>query len=430
VTARRLIFRQFVDEGLGCGSYLIGDAAAGEGVVVDPAFAIEPYLRAADAEGLRIVRVLETHTHADHLSGHGRFALEHGLRVSIHPEARPEYPFDPLDDGQLIDVGGVELRVLHTPGHRPEHCAFAVDGLVLTGDSLFVGGAARPDLAIEARAGAAALWHSVRRLAGLPNETVVYPGHVSGSLCGSKMSDDHSTSIGREKQTNTSLTAGEEDFVEESASLTTPRPPTTERLVALNRGPWVPARPPLPLLEQPGDDLVVDARPVDVFAAGHLHGSLSVALDGGSFASRAAFVLEPDEPFIVLVQSHSEAQEAARQLWAVGLFDVRGYVLEGDGDTLATMTVPELARLLAEDDPQVLDVREDDERESTPLPGASALPFRLLRTSPPAELERGRPIYTVCASGARATLAASLLARHGFDARPVLGGGAAELVAS
>src|SRR5262245_25268824 len=189
-----MLFQQFVDDDLGCGSYLIGDPEAGEAVVVDPAFAIEPYLDTAQDAGVRIVRVLETHTHADHLSGHGRFALEPDVPVSIPPLARPDYPDDALEDGQTIRVGAFEITVRHTPGHRPEHCAFVVDGeLVLTGDSMFVGSAARPDLAIEARAGAADLWHSLRRLAELPDGTVVYPGHVSGSLCGTNMSDEHST---------------------------------------------------------------------------------------------------------------------------------------------------------------------------------------------------------------------------------------------
>src|SRR5579884_185082 len=232
-----MLFRQFVDDDLGCGSYLVGDPAVGEAVVVDPAFAIEQYLEAAEAEGVRIVRVLETHTHADHLSGHGRFALEHGVPVSIHPLARPEFPFEPLADGQVVRAGDVAVRVLHTPGHRPEHCSFVVEGAVLTGDSLFVGAAARPDLAIEARAGATDLWRSLRRLAELQDETVVYPGHVSGSLCGSNMSDEHSTSIGRERASNSALKTGQHAFVDESASISTPRPPTTERVVALNRGP-------------------------------------------------------------------------------------------------------------------------------------------------------------------------------------------------
>ena len=426
-----MLFRQFVDDDLGCGSYLVGDTDAGEAVVVDPAFAIEPYLDAAREAGVRIVRVLETHTHADHLSGHGRFALEHGVPVSIHPLARPEYPFDALADGQAIRVGSVEIVVRHTPGHRPEHCSFVVGGeLVLTGDSMFVGAAARPDLAIEAREGAADLWHSLRRLAELPDATVVYPGHVSGSLCGTNMSDEHSTTIGREKEWNRGLREDEGTFVEESASLTTPRPPTTERCVALNRGPWVAARPPLELLDGPGDATVLDVRPVEDFVAGHVAGAISVALDGGSFATRAAFVLDPGEPLVVHARSAAEAAEAARLLHAVGLFEQLGFVVDAAATaTTQTVTVPELARLLdAEPDTQVLDVREPSEREEARLPGAIELPYRDVRFAPPAQLDPARPVYTICASGPRATLAASLLARMGFDARPTLGGGVRDVV--
>jgi hydroxyacylglutathione hydrolase len=157
-----MLFRQFVDDDLGCASYLIGDEDSGEAVVVDPAYAIEQYLEQAEQDAVRIVRVLETHTHADHVSGHGRFALDHGLPVAIHPAAEPKYPFEPLVDRATTELGPVCIRVIHTPGHRPEHCAFAViDGkrasepwLTLTGDSLFVGAAARPDLAVEAAEGA------------------------------------------------------------------------------------------------------------------------------------------------------------------------------------------------------------------------------------------------------------------------------------
>ena len=181
--------------------------------MVDPAFAIEPYLDAAARRaGVRIVRVLETHTHADHVSGHGRFALEHGVPVSIHPLARPEYPFDPLADGQVDPRRLGRDRRRHTPGHRPEHCAFVVAGeLVLTGDSMFVGEAARPDLAVEAREGAADLLHSLHRLAELPDAIAVYPGHVSGSLCGTNMSDEHSTTIGREKVRTARCASDERD---------------------------------------------------------------------------------------------------------------------------------------------------------------------------------------------------------------------------
>ncbi len=145
-----MLFRQFVDSDLGCASYLIGSEQAGEAIVVDPAFAIEQYVEEAERHSLRIVRVVETHNHADHVAGHGRLAIEHGARVSIHPLAEPEYDFDPMVDGDVLHVGEVSVRVLHTPGHRPEHCALLVDEkLLLTGDSLFVGvldegGTARP----------------------------------------------------------------------------------------------------------------------------------------------------------------------------------------------------------------------------------------------------------------------------------------------
>ncbi|MDP9490860.1 MAG: MBL fold metallo-hydrolase, partial [Actinomycetota bacterium] len=146
-----MLFRQFVDDDLGCASYLIGDESSGEALVVDPAYDVEQYLAAAEEEGVRLIRVLETHTHADHVSGHGRLALEHDLPVSIHPAAEPEFDFVPVQDGEEIAVGSVCVRVIHTPGHRPEHCAFAVidreradePWLTLTGDSLFVGDAAR-----------------------------------------------------------------------------------------------------------------------------------------------------------------------------------------------------------------------------------------------------------------------------------------------
>ncbi|HEX2288024.1 MAG TPA: MBL fold metallo-hydrolase, partial [Gaiellaceae bacterium] len=142
-----MLFRQFVDDDLGCASYLIGYENSGEAVVVDPAYEIEQYLEQAESDEVRIVHVLETHTHADHVSGHGRFALEHGLPVSIHPLAEPEYPFDALEGGATIELGPVCLRVVHTPGHRPEHCCFEVidrergdePWLTLTGDALFVG---------------------------------------------------------------------------------------------------------------------------------------------------------------------------------------------------------------------------------------------------------------------------------------------------
>ena len=248
VTVEAVIFRQFVDDDLGCASYLVGDEETQEAVVVDPAYAIEQYLAAAEQEGVQIARTLETHTHADHVSGHGRLALAHGIPVAIHPAAEAGYEHDPLEDGQEMVLGNIALRVIHTPGHRPEHCCFAVidrtraeePWLVLTGDSLFVGDAARPDLAVEAVDGARELYASLQRLLELTDGVEVFPGHVAGSLCGASMSSKASTTIGFERRFNPMLETGSEDeFVSASALTRSPRPPNLERIVELNRGPFL-----------------------------------------------------------------------------------------------------------------------------------------------------------------------------------------------
>jgi hydroxyacylglutathione hydrolase len=421
-----LLFRQFVDDDLGCGSYLVGDTDAGEAFVVDPPLEIEPLVDAAVRASVRIVRVLETHTHADHVSGHGRFALEHGVPTSIHPLAAAEYPHDSFEDGDVLRVGAVTLRVLHTPGHRPEHCSFLVDDrILLTGDSLFVGDAARPDLAIEAREGAEALHDSLERLAELPEAVEVYPGHVAGSLCGGSMSTDHSSTIGRERATNAMLALRDvQEFVLASASISAPRPPTVDRVVALNRGPWVARPEPPAALDDPGDAVVLDVRPVEEFAAGHVPGALSVPVSGSSFGTKAAFVLEPGEPIMLHAQDEDEAREAARRLWAVGLLRLAGYLAHPAAtETLATVDVPDLKRLLDADAVQLVDVREAGERDTGYIPGSRNLPYRLLRRAGSGALDATKPVVTICESGARAAIAASVLAREGFDARAVVEGG-------
>ncbi len=424
-----LVFRQFVDDDLGCASYLVGDSDAETAVVVDPAFAVEQYLEAAAELGVRIERVLETHTHADHVSGHGRFALEHGLPVAIHAIAEPEYPFEPLADGDVVHVGSLRVTVLHTPGHRPEHCAFLVeDELVLTGDSLFVGDAARPDLAVEAREGAEALYHSLTRLAELGETVGVYPGHVAGSLCGGNMSSERSSTIRQERVANPSLGFGDvQEFVQVSASLTTPRPPTTERVVALNRGPWL-ARPAEPAeVPAAGEATVLDVRPFADYAAGHVPGSISVPVSGSSFATKAGFVLLPDERVVLLARSSEEALTAAHGLSKVGLFAIDGYLLHTElPESLTTLSADELRSLLDGDDVQIVDVREASERDEGYLPGSRNIPYRLLRKLGADALERSKPVVTVCESGPRAAIAASLLQRDGFDVRAVSPGGIAD----
>jgi hydroxyacylglutathione hydrolase len=421
-----VLFRQFVDDDLGCASYLLGEPAQGEAFVVDPAYAIEPYLEAAEESGLRITRVLETHTHADHVSGHGRLALEHDVPVSVHPAAEPEFPFDPLEDGGLLELGSFTIRVIHTPGHRPEHCSFVVaQRLVLTGDSLFVGDAARPDLAVDAREGAEGLFHSLQRLAELPDLYEVYPGHVAGSLCGAEMSPARSSTVMHEKETNAALAYGTvHEFVNASATISTPRPPTTARVVALNKGPFVAAPTPLQHLDEPAEGTIVDVRPEDAYAAGHIHGAFNVPVSGSAFATRAGFILDPEERIVLHASDRAEAERAARGLRAVGFLELAGYITEAAAtERLRPIELGELERLLENGSVQVLDVREKSERDGGYIPGSVHIPFRLLRDSGTDGLDTEKPVVTICESGMRASIAASLLTAAGVEARPVLHGG-------
>jgi hydroxyacylglutathione hydrolase len=418
-----VIFKQLVDDDLGCASYLIGDEAAGEAAAVDPPYAIEPLLAEAERAGVRIVRTLETHNHADHVSGHGRLALEHDVPVSIHAVADVAYPCEPFEDGVEIAVGSLTVQVLHTPGHRPEHSCFLVDGHLLTGDSLLIGDAARPDLAVEAREGAEGLFRSLQRLAGLPDETEVDPGHTGGSLCGAGLSSAKVSTIGMERLSNSALAIrDEQEFVSHSAAIAAPRPPTVERVVELNRGPFLAAQPPLELLHGPSGQLL-DVRSADVHAAGHAHGAVNVPLDGSSVGTKTAFVLDHDRPITIHASSREEAEDAARRLYAVGLLDVAGYVLElPTPETLQPVRIDELEALVEQDAVEVLDVREKDERDEGYIAGSRHIPYRLVRAYRE-ELQNGRPVVTICTTGARAGVAASVLAAEGVDARPVLDGG-------
>jgi glyoxylase-like metal-dependent hydrolase (beta-lactamase superfamily II) len=291
-----VLFKQFLDDDLGCASYLVGDEHAGVAVVVDPPYHVEPVLEEAKRHGVRLAAVLETHTHADHVSGHGRLALEHGVPIRIHSAAEAMFPHEPLEDGTEIEVGEVVLRTIHTPGHRPEHCCFALTDrsrgdepwLVLTGDSLFVGDAARPDLAVEAQEGAEGLFHSLRRLVELGDGVEVFPGHVAGSLCGAAMSSKASTTIGFERRFNPALQSELADFIGAALGPQPPRPPNMERIVELNRGEFLGAQPPLErVASEPEGAIVLDVRSTDVFAAGHRPGAVGIPVSGASFATKA-----------------------------------------------------------------------------------------------------------------------------------------------
>ena len=429
-----MLFKQFLDDDLGCASYLVGDEHAGAAVVVDPPYRVEPVLAEAERRGVRLAAVLETHTHADHVSGHGRLALEHGVPIRVHGLAEAMFPHEPLQDGTEIELGDVVLRTVHTPGHRPEQCGFAVidrsrggePWLVLTGDSLFVGDAGRPDLAVEAQEGAEGLFHSLRRLLELGDGVEVYPGHVAGSLCGVAMSSKASTTIGFERRFNPALQGELADFLDARLGSQPPRPPNMERIVELNRGELVGAQPPLERVDAvPEEAIVLDVRPTDRFAAGHRPGAVGIPVSGSSFATKAAFVL-PELPLLLHASDEDEAGRAARALHAVALFGTAGWQEGGGPEKLEPVSLEELERLLADDAVELLDVREADERDEGHVPGSRHLPYRTARAAAEAGLLNGRPLVTICESGARAAVAASVLQAAGLDARPVLDGGLAD----
>jgi len=426
-----VIFHQFLDDDLGCACYLVGDEEAGTAVVVDPPYVIEPVLAEAERLGVRVVRTIETHTHADHVSGHGRLALEHGIPVSVHADAGVEYANDPMRDGDEIEVGAVTLQVIHTPGHRPEHCCLTVvdhsrggePWLVLTGDSLFVGDAARPDLAVGALEGAEGLFYSLRRLLELSDGVEVFPGHVAGSLCGKAMSSKPSTTIGFERRFNPSLQlTAVDEFIAESAAISAPKPPNLGRIVETNSGPFVGGTPLAQELAAPPEGAqLLDVRPVAAHLAGHRPGAISVPVSGTSFATKAGFVLDAEQPVCVLAETFDEAQRAIRGLHAVAFFDIAGFVLGGGDERTDSVTVEELDALIAAG-AEVIDVREQDDRDTGYIPGSRNVPYRLIGTCCP-DIPVDRTIVTICDTGPRAVIAASILRTRGYDARPVVGGG-------
>ena len=222
--------------------------AAGVAAVVDPRFEIDEYLALARYMNVRIEHILETHNHADHVSGHGRLAAATGATIHVHRLAEPDYEHEPFDDGWELELGDLVVRALHTPGHRPEHTAFALvdrsrgdePWAVLSGDTLFVGDVARPDLAVDKSDGARGIFHSLHeQILTLPDTCEVWPGHLGGSMCGGPGMDMKvSSTIGYEREHNPALGENDEDrFVEQSIAKLGPQPPNFKAIVDLNRGP-------------------------------------------------------------------------------------------------------------------------------------------------------------------------------------------------
>ena len=437
-----MLFRQIIHEDLGCASYLVGDTASGVAAVVDPQWDIDPYLHLARLHGVRIEHVLETHNHADHVSGHGRLARATGATLHVHELAEAEYPHEAFTDGWRLALGdGASIETLRTPGHRPEHTSFLLRDAsrgddpwaVLSGDSLFVGDVARPDLAVEPREGAADIFRSVHeRLMALPDEVEVWPGHLGGSLCGSSGIDlKTSSTIGFERRHNRALGFDSEaDFVADAVATLGSRPPNVEHIVSLNRGPLVEAIGAPTRLTPHGFEaaiaagaLAIDSRTNEQFDEAHIPGSISASAYDTGFATKVAQVVPVDAELLIVAASDGNELEAAELLAAVGL-SVRGFL--GGGMTawraedrpverIEAIDLEELARRLdSPDAPLVLDVRRPSEFEAGHIPGSQHVPFEELPERLD-ELPRERPIATICKAGKRSGLAASILQREGFE---------------
>jgi hydroxyacylglutathione hydrolase len=447
-----MIFRQLTHDDLGCASYLVGDEHEGVAAVVDPKLDIDEYLRLARYLGVRIEHILETHNHADHVSGHGRLAAATGASIHIHRDAQPDYEHEPFEDGWELTLGRVIVRALHTPGHRPEHTAFAlVDAArsdepwaVLTGDSLFVGDIARPDLAVDKEDGARGIFRSLNeKLLALADACEVWPGHLGGSLCGGPGMDMKvSSTIGFERANQALLRLGDEDeFVARTTAGLGPQPPNFRNIVALNRGPLVKeavdAHPLTPRqVRQAHADgaLVVDVRTELQYDEAHIPGAISITVRRAGFGSKLAWLAIAGQPLVLVGRDDDDAVAAAELAAAVGLREIGGYLAGGmtswreDGlevERVARMSVPELhARWEADRDAlQVLDVRERDEWDEGHIPASVHAPYHDLRQLP-GGIDPARPVAAICGSGQRSAVAASLLKRFGVkDVIHVVDGG-------
>ena len=428
--------RQFYVGCLAHASYLIGDG--GEAVVVDPSRDIEMYLDEAAVQGLRITWVLETHLHADFVSGHRELAARTGATIGIGARAEAGFPHRALRDGDQIMIGGTRIVALETPGHTPESRSFAVYERaadpqpvgVLTGDTLFVGDVGRVDI-LSSRLPVAELaglmYDSLhRKLLTLPDHTRVYPAHGAGSLCGRSMSAERSSTIGQERATNPALAPmSREAFI---ADITRDVPETPVYFLHsrdTNRaGPALRAERPLPPALSPTSvaaeiergAIVLDARPFADYAAGHVPGSLHVPLDG-QYASWVGTLVGPDDR-LVLVSDPARTEEAVMRLARVGYENLSG-VLDGGVPGWAAAG-RRLQRAAAEAvigairaGRRVLDVRRAPEWNDSHLEGAHHIPLAQLAARA-GELDRGAEWVVVCASGYRSGIALSVLERAGF----------------
>ncbi len=442
MSADDLFIQQFVDEGLGNSAYLVGSRAAKAAVLIDPLRDVDRYRYAAEQQGVTIAHVLDTHLHADFLSGARELAAQAGTLIAASAGAQLGFEHRPLAEGDVLPLGPRELRVLATPGHTPEHISFvltepesAAPHALFSGGALIVGGAARTDLLGHDVCVPLArqLYHTLHhKLLTLPDAVSVYPTHGAGSFCAAPVSDARTTTIGQERRFNRlALAKGVDEFVEAAMSGLPSYPVYYKEMRAINqRGPrvlgGVPVLPPL-RPEQVRDALehgavVLDVRRRREFAEAHIPGSYGIQLSA-PLITWAGWLIPFGSRLVLVEDDLARREEAVRQLIRIGYDDLAGYLDGGmrawdnagyAHDVVRTLSIHELRQRLRDgDDLFLLDVRQNDEWELGRIPGAvhlenGRLPWIKL------DLPTDRPIAVQCASGSRSSAGVSVLRRRGY----------------
>jgi hydroxyacylglutathione hydrolase len=435
-----MYFEQFY---LGClahASYMI--ASEGEAIVVDPQRDVEIYLKAAEANQASIRHIFETHLHADFVSGHRELAARTGARIYIGAQAGATFPHVAVQEGFRLQVGRILVTAYETPGHTPESICLVIADQeksaepwgVLTGDTLFLGDVGRPDLSRQYSPAqlAGMLYDNLHnKILKLADNVLVYPAHGAGSLCGRNMRAERVSTIGTERLTNYALQIrSREEFIKQLTSNLPARPEYFLQDAEINRTgaaaladlPMLSAIEPAELTETLAEGgIALDVRPSEQFAAGHVPGSVNIALSG-QFASWAGTLLGLTARPVLIAQSEQDVSEARMRLARVGLEDARGYLKGGIGAWreagLALSTIPQidaefLAGQLRKQPLQVLDVRREPEWEAGHIEGAIWWPLDNFKVAPP-EIDRSLPIAVHCKGGYRSMIACSLLQRAGF----------------
>ena len=447
-----MIFTQYYLDCLSQASYLIADETTGKAVVVDPRRDVAEYLDDARSRGLEIVGVLNTHFHADFVSGHLELAHETGAWIGYGDKATTDFPVRSLADGERISLGPVTLEVMATPGHTPEsisvlvyeHADDEVPYGVLTGDALFIGDVGRPDLlasvGVTAEELGRMLYDSVQhKLMGLPDAVRVFPAHGAGSACGKNLSTERQSTIGQQRALNYACQPMSEASFLEVVTAGQPAAPGyflyNATLNKQSRGVRA-LDAAVPALDAAaveralaGGARVHDARDVQEFAAGHLRGSVNVPADG-RMAETVGMVFAPDDEILVIA-SDGQEQEVATRFARIGYDHVIGFVADpeayflahqGDVDRASRLAAADADAALDRADVQVVDIRNSGELESGSLPGARNIPLAELSLRA-GELDPTRPVLVYCAGGWRSSVGASLLRSRGFtDVSDVLGG--------